>query len=113
MIGGLGQDELTGGAGNDTFVFKDGQSFDAVDTIKDYHASYDAIDISDLLSAYDAMTDIITDFVQITDDGTHSTLAVDADGGADNFVAIATILYETGMTDEVALESSGKLITTV
>ena len=113
LIGGLGQDELTGGAGNDTFVFKDGQSFDAVDTIKDYHASYDAIDISDLLSAYDAMTDIITDFVQITDDGTHSTLAVDADGGADNFVAIATILYETGMTDEAALESSGKLITTV
>lgn len=59
------------------------------------------------------MTDAITDFVQITDDGTDSTLAVDADGGADNFVAIATTLNEIGMTDEAALEASGKLITAV
>jgi len=53
----------------------------------------------------------ITDFVQITDDGTDSTLYIDQDGGADNFVAVATILGVTGLTDEVALETSGALVT--
>jgi len=57
------------------------------------------------------MTDAITDFVQITDNGTDSTLAVDVDGSADAFVAIAVITGKTGLTDEAALEVNGTLIT--
>ncbi|MEW8026281.1 MAG: calcium-binding protein [Candidatus Thiodiazotropha sp.] len=110
LIGGLGADELWSGNGYDTFAFLNGESFDAVDTIKDLNTIYDVIDISDLLSAYDPLTDVITDFVQITDNGTDSTLAIDADGGADAFIAIATIAGKTGLTDEAALESSGLLI---
>jgi hypothetical protein len=50
------------------------------------------IDISDVLDGYCTCgTDDITDFVQITDDSTDRTLAIDQDGGADNFVAVATI----------------------
>jgi hypothetical protein len=46
------------------------------------------IDISDVLDGYYPYgTDDITDFVQITD----RTLAIDQDGGADDFVAVATI----------------------
>lgn len=110
LTGGLGADELWGGTGYDTFTFLDGESLDAVDTIKDFNTVYDAIDISDLLSAYDPLVDAITDFVQITDNGTDSTLSVDLDGGADNFTAIALIAGKTGLTDEEALETSGTLI---
>lgn len=111
LVGGLGLDELTGGGGYDTFTFLAASSFDAVDVIKDFSSTYDAIDISDVLSGYDPLSDTITDFVQITDDGSDSTLVVDVDGGADNFVAIALIDNRTGLTDEAALETSGALIT--
>lgn len=111
LYGGAGLDELTGGGQNDTFVFEAATSFDAVDIIKDFSSIYDAIDISDVISAYDPLNDLITDFVQITDDGSDSMLSVDVDGGADNFVAIALIDNRTGLTDEVALENSGALIT--
>ena len=110
LIGGQGADELTGNTGSDIFRFLEGQSFDAVDTIKDFSTSYDAIDIADLLDAYDPLTDVITDFVQITTSGSNSLLAVDADGGADNFIQIAVIQGQTGMTDEAALVASGKLL---
>ena len=48
--------------------------------------------------------------MQITDNSTDSALAVDADGGADNFVAVASILGVTGLTDEAALEANGYLL---
>lgn len=110
LIGGLGIDTLTGGGGYDTFTFQSGGSFDNVDTITDFNSTYDSIDISDLLVGYDPLTDAITDFVQITDDGVNSTLSVDADGGANAFVAIATLTGKIGLTDEEALETSGTLI---
>ena len=60
---------------------------------------------------YDPLVDAITDFVQITDNGTDSSVSVDSDGGADNFVQIATLQNATGLTDETALEGNGQLIT--
>lgn len=113
MDGGLGADNLYGGGGTDKFFFFAASAFDALDTINDFNYSFenDAIDISDVLDgSYTFGTDVITDFVQFTDNGTDSTLAIDQDGGADNFVAVASILGVTGL-DAVALESSGHLIT--
>lgn len=110
LIGGLGTDELTGGTGADTFRFLDGQTFDAVDTIKDFNTTQlDVIDLRDVLD-FDPQTDAITDFVQITTSGSNSLLAVDADGGGDNFIQIAVILNKTGLTDEAALLASGRLL---
>ncbi len=74
-------------------------------------ADGDKLDVSDLIAGYDPLTDAISDFVQITESGSHSYLSVDADGGGDNFVQVAYIYNETGLTDEEALESSGNLIT--
>lgn len=54
----------------------------------------------------------ITDFVQITTSGSHSILSIDADGGANSFVQIASIIGVTGLTDEAALVSSGNLVVT-
>jgi Ca2+-binding RTX toxin-like protein len=112
LYGGAGTDSLYGGSGSDIFVFEKNVAFEGIDEIQDFEmAENDKLDISDLLIGYDPLEDAIADFVQITDNGSHSYLYVDVDGGADNFVQIATIYSETGLTDESALEISGNLIT--
>lgn len=109
LYGGSGIDFLFGGAGADTFVFDDIAS---ADHVHDFNlADGDILDISDLLVGYDPLTDAINDFVQITDNGTDSVVSVDVDGGADNFVQVATLYGATGLTNEDALETSGNLIT--
>lgn len=110
LAGGDGVDSLYGGAGADTFIFDNATAFNNVDRVYDFDtAEGDRLDISDLLSGYDAANDALTDFVQITDNGTDSTLVVDADGGADSFVSIAKLYGVTGLTDVDHLESTGAL----
>ena len=75
-------------------------------------AENDVIDISQILSGYDPLSDAISDFVRFVDSGSDSILQVDADGGADNFVELLTIIGHTGL-DALALESSGHLETVV
>ncbi len=112
LYGGAGNDDLYGNAGADRFMFESDSAFNGIDTVKDFKLSQnDMLDISDLLSGYDPLADAIEDFVQITDNGTNSLLSVDVDGGADNFVQIATLTGVTGLTNEEALETSGNLIT--
>lgn len=109
LYGGTGVDMLYGQGGADIFAF---DNLSSSDNIQDFDLSTgDKLDISDLLIGYDPLTDAITDFVQITESGSNSYLKVDADGGADNFVQVAYIYNETGLTDEAALETSGNLIT--
>jgi len=111
LYGGAGIDMLYGDAGADTFVFESASAFTSSDNIQDFNlAEGDKLDISDLLVGYDPLVDAITDFVQITEAGANSYLNVDADGGANNFVQVAYIFNETGLTDEDALETSGNLI---
>ncbi len=111
LYGGHGADYLFGQGGADTFVFEADSAFLQQDSIQDFSlAQGDKLDISDLISGYDPLTDAISDFVQITDSGSSSVVSVDADGGADNFVQIATLNNVVGLTDEEALETSGNLI---
>lgn len=108
LYGGQGSDTLYGGAGADSFIM---QQNGGSDTIVDFSASgLENIDISDLLSSYDPLTDILTDFVQITDNGIDSFLAIDSDGGADNFSQIAVLKDVIGLTDEDALFANRHLI---
>jgi len=106
----LDRNDLYGQAGADTF------DYNIVDTVIDFIQDFstvegDKLDLSDILSGtFDPLVDAITDFVQITDNGTHSALSVDADGGADNFVQIAQLNNTTGLTDEAALVSNGTLL---
>lgn len=109
-----GQDDLYGSGGSDIFLFESASAFNDIDTINNFKTGQnDAIDISDLLSGYDPLTDLITDFVEITDSGSDSILKVDTTGSG-SFGAgtqIATIIGVTGLTDELALETAGNLIT--
>ena len=112
LDGGAGVDALFGQSGADTFAFTAGDAFMGSDNVKDFSlADGDKLDVSDLLQGYDPLNDLITDFVQITDNGTHSYLKIDVDGGADNFVQVAQVSFTTGLTDEDALETGGTLIT--
>jgi Ca2+-binding RTX toxin-like protein len=109
LQGGLGADTLKGSAGVDTFVYQ--SMAEAGDTINDFNlGAGEAIDISDLLSGYDPLADAITDFVHITDDGTNSTVSIDSDGGADNFIHLVTLNGVTGITDEDTFLANGHLI---
>lgn len=108
LIGGGGTDNLYGQDGADTFGFDLG----SVDVVRDFDlAEGDKLDISDLLIGYDTVSDTISNFVQLTDDGTNSFLAVDADGGADNFVQVARINGFTTLNNEDFLEATGTLVT--
>ncbi len=112
LYGGSDMDDLYGEGGADTFIFEAMPNHGEADNIHDFSlADGDRIDISDLLTSYDPLTEAITDFVKIGDDGTHSVLLIDEDGNADNFVPIIVIVGQTGLTDEEALETSGNLIT--
>ena len=110
IIASAGSDILRGGAGVDSFVFKSDSVFDGADTIRKFNVNKDILDFSDVIDGYDSVTESISDFIQITDNGRDSFLAVDTDGGADNFVQIATIKSRTGLTDEDNLEAIGALV---
>jgi len=112
LYGEGGDDILRGWAGADTFVFKASDVGNGVDTITDFQEwNGDILDLSAILSSsYDPLTDAITDFVEITDNGTNSFLKVDVDGGANSFVQIAILNNATGLTDEEALETGGRLL---
>jgi len=106
---GSAVDTLYGGADANTFWFNAANTNS--DTVADFSlAQNDKIDVSDLLQGYDPLTMAITDWVEITTSGSNSILKVDVDGGANNFVQIATITGVTGLTDEAALVTSGHLI---
>lgn len=113
LYGGAGLDQLTGGADADIFVFESASAFSNIDVVKDFStAQNDKIDLRDVLSAYDPLTELLTDFVEITTSGANSVLKVDRDGTGTTygFTQIATLEAVTGLTDEAALVASGHLL---
>ena len=112
LAGGTGNDDLFGADGVDIFEFSDVGATNQ-DTIFNFNFQTDKIDISDLLTSYDPLTEAITDFLQITDDGTDSEIRVDTAGTASFGAAtvVATIDNTTGLTDEGFLEALNIIIT--
>ncbi|MGE4314273.1 MAG: glycine-rich domain-containing protein [Pseudobdellovibrionaceae bacterium] len=111
LAGGSGNDDLYGSSGLDVFEFSHRGAANT-DQIYNFTNGTDQIDLRDLLSGYDPMSDAITSFVQITTNGANSDIRVDTTGsgsfGGD--VMVATIHGVTGLTDEAALLSNGTLI---
>lgn len=113
LYGGGGQNYLSGGGGADVFRLQLDTAFDPIDFITDFSlAQNDALDISDLLSLYDPLTDAITDFVWISESSGNSNVFVDRDGLGSTYslIAVATLSGVTGITDEAALVTNGNLI---
>lgn len=113
LYGEAGTDTLNGGAGADTFVFESASAFSNVDTVSDFTTGDgDAINLVDVLSLYDPMSDLITDFVQMSTSSSDTLLSVDRDGTGTTYgwTQIATITGVTGLTDEAALVANGNLV---
>ncbi|QVK24287.1 type I secretion C-terminal target domain-containing protein [Shewanella dokdonensis] len=81
IYGGLGDDTLTGGNGQDTFVWLAGET--GTDTITDFSATDDKLDISDLLTNWNGDADTLDTYLSISVDGAgNTTITIDADGDA-------------------------------
>jgi hypothetical protein len=100
--GGAGDDTLYGNDGIDVFVY-DSATWSGsgdVDTIENFSTTgRDQIDISDLLSGYTYTGSDINDFVQLTESGGNTTIAVDANGttGGSSYTDVATLNGVTGL----------------
>ena len=92
LVGGAGDDTLKGGEGADTFLFTNNGGSD---TIKDFNASEgDVLDISDVLTGFDALSDSLEDFVFTSSNGGNTEVYVDAAGGGDQAAATLIVTLE-------------------
>lgn len=92
ITGGLGDDSLYGGSGADTFLFE--SIADGRDSIKDFTLGEDQLDLSQLISITDPITQSIEDFVFANDNGNGGTVvSVDTAGSGDvnNATAVADL----------------------
>lgn len=103
---GLGADVIYTEAGSDTVVFAMSTAFNGVDTLMDINKNFDKIYIGQLLESYDPATDSLSDFVQITDHGTYSTLEVDT-AGTSSYSTIAILEGLTGLANVDQLVANG------
>ncbi|MDI1227524.1 MAG: type I secretion C-terminal target domain-containing protein [bacterium] len=113
--GGALADTLTGGTGDDIFLFDAATAYTGIDIVTDFSTGQgDALDIGDLLTAYDPMADVLTDFVRFTTVGSDTIVEIDRDGAGAGFgfTQVATLTGVTGLTDEDALVLAGNLIVT-
>ncbi len=109
IYGGAGQDDLYGSSGLETFVFEAASAFANVDTITNFDkVGGDVIDISDVLSGFSMTVDDAVDFVQLTESGGNTTIAVDADG-VGGYSNIAILNGVTGLNVN-ELVADGSLI---
>lgn len=89
IVSTSGDDIMTGGLGNDLFVFDDPAG---TDTVTDFDNGRDVISVKDLLSGYDPLQDALSDFVHLTDNGTSSTLSINATGQSGGTFHAAVVL---------------------
>ena len=93
IVGGLGNDLLTGGGGSDTFVYNSAD--EGVDTITDFVVGVggNKLDVSDVLVGFDPDDSNPYEFMMVDVDGTDTTVSVDADGPGTSydFAPLATL----------------------
>ena len=127
LIGGAGDDKMYGRIGDDIFMIGEGAdqvytgygadqvvytALDGeVDTLNFFKTDQnDVLNITDILEGYDALSDAISDFVQLVDSGSDTQVHINADGDAGGaFTHIATI---TNGVDETLTEliNNGNLV---
>ncbi len=92
LAGGRGADLLTGGLGADTFVFQ--RLADAGDSVTDFQAGLDRLDLSSLLDSigYAGANPFADDIVTLSHTDADTALFVDADGlGSEAAVLLVTL----------------------
>jgi uncharacterized protein YkwD len=95
LIGGLGKDKLTGGTGRDTFVYESIQ--DKGDTITDFSAKDDVIDLRRIMSGPNySGTNKFSDYLKLQQLGSDTVVRLDVDGntkpaGLQNFIRLEKV----------------------
>ncbi len=110
-IGDNLNDTFYGEGGADTFIFTNAAS--QYDTIGDFNTGEgDIIDISDLLSTYDSVTDSITDFISMTATASPDEfiLSVDTDGTAGGASFTEIVLFDTNNQTLEQLIDNGNIL---
>ena len=95
---------------NDTFIW---QGIDilsgATDTITDFSTlENDVLDLSGLLTAFNAGTDVISDFVNLSVSGSDTIVQIDQSGSASFNVDVVTLQGVTGL-DLATLYANGNI----
>jgi Ca2+-binding RTX toxin-like protein len=111
LFAGLGADHLYGGAGHDIFAFT--AMDNALDHIHDFEAGQgkDVLNLTDILSGYDPLTDAINDFVRMTHSGSDDIISVNADGHAGGaFQQVVSFDGGLGGVDLATLLGNGNLV---
>jgi Ca2+-binding RTX toxin-like protein len=104
-----GADTLAGGAGSDRFAFDSG-SLKGLDVITDFTNAPggDVLDVSHLLSGFNAATSNINDFLQATESNGSTTIGVDTNGDGSGFVDL--VVLQGVNTDVMGLLNNGSLV---
>lgn len=96
LSGGPGDDTLTGGGGADIFILND--ISDGGDTIVDFSPGQnDAVDFTGILNG---TSTLLSDYVQITNNGTDTSLHIDADGQGSDYTDMVIRLNQNLLTNE-------------
>jgi hypothetical protein len=107
LITGSGSTYMSGGGGADIFKFLTAGS--AADTIKDFQiGTGDKIDLTQILEAFDPISQSIADFVHATRTGANVMLSVDLQG--DRHFADLVLLQGISTFDPETMFETGKLI---
>jgi Ca2+-binding RTX toxin-like protein len=91
LNGGAGADRMEGGAGDDVFAYS--ALSDADDTITDFNATGYLFELSALMTAigYIGCDAVADGYVGLTQSGANTLVQIDADGGGDGFLTLATL----------------------
>ena len=100
-------DIMIGGLGADIFVLSDAT---VVDTITDFSdIEGDVLDIANILDGYDPLNDAISDFVNMTSNGSDTTISVDVNGTSAH-TDIVTLQSWTTTDDLQTLINNGTIV---
>lgn len=102
IFGGAGSDNMAGGTGSDTFIFREGDGNGATDTINDFSLlEGDILNFADLLQGENGSDTIdLAKYLNVSSDGTNSTITVDADGdgsGTDLTIVLTGVDFAPGV----------------
>jgi len=98
FIGGAGVDIMRGGLDTEQDIFAFSANEDSEDRIYEFNYGDDQLNITDILSGFDANASDINDFVNIIHTGSRFDIRVDRDGNGDNFEAIARVFTDIADT---------------